>query len=188
MIPRVGTCHAQGPAAVARRRYGDRMTPDPKVISRSTVIAAPAQRVWELVCDLPRMGDYSPEAVGGSWVRGGGPAVGAVFRGRNARGLRRWSTRSRVVRCVPGREFAFDVRAAGFVAAEWGYDLEPLDDGCRLTETWTDRRNALLVVLGRLVTGVADRGSFTARSIEQTLARVKERAERQGDGAPRRPL
>jgi hypothetical protein len=151
-------------------------------VTRSTTIDAPAERVWELVSDLPRMGEYSPEAVGGAWVGGTGPALGAVFRGRNVRGLRRWSTRSRVVRCVPGRAFAFEVSAVGLVAAEWAYDVAPEGAGCRLTETWTDRRGPLLVRLGALVTGVADRKGFTAQSIEQTLARVKERAERQERG------
>jgi carbon monoxide dehydrogenase subunit G len=155
------------------------MATDPKVISRSTSIAAPPERVWALVSDLPSMGQYSPEAVGGSWVRGGGPALGSVFRGRNARGARRWSTRSEVVRCVPGREFAFQVSAVGMVAAEWAYDLEPEGAGCRLTETWTDRRGVLLATLGKLVTGVADRDGFTAQSIEQTIQGVKERAEQQ---------
>ena len=155
------------------------MATAPQVISRSTTIAAPAERVWALVSDLPRMGEFSPEAVGGAWVGGTGPALGAVFRGRNVRGLRRWSTRSKVVRCVPGEEFAFEVRAGGMAAAEWAYVLEPAGDGCRLTESWSDRRGALMVQLGKLVTGVSDRGAFTARSIEQTLERVKERAERQ---------
>lgn len=155
------------------------MAPAPAVISRSTTVDAPPERVWALVSDLPRMGEYSPEAAGGVWVRGGGPAVGSVFRGRNGRGARRWSTLSEVVRCVPGREFAFQVRAAGMVTAEWAYEVEPVGAGCRLTETWTDRRGALVSVLGKVVTGVADRSAFTTRSIEQTLERVKERAERQ---------
>lgn len=148
-------------------------------VSRSITVAAPAQRVWELVSDLPRMGEYSPEAAGGRWVRGAGPAPGAVFRGRNGRGLRRWSTRSRVLRAEPGQVFVFEVRAVGMVGAEWAYEIEPDAAGCRLTETWTDRRRRPLVALGRLVTGVADRRTFTAQSIEQTLERVKQRAERQ---------
>lgn len=155
------------------------MAPAPQVISRSTTIAAPPEQVWELVSDLPRMGEYSPEAVGGTWVHGTGPAVGAVFRGRNGQRARRWSTRSRVVRCVPGRQFAFEVSAGGMRAAEWAYEVQPTADGCVLTETWTDRRGALMVRLGALVTGVGDRSTFTAASIEQTLQRVKERAERQ---------
>lgn len=155
------------------------MTTAPATISCSTTVDAPAERVWALVSDLPRMGDYSPEAVGGRWVRGDGPAVGAVFRGRNGRGLRRWSTRSTVVRCAPGREFAFEVSAVGMVAAQWAYEIEPDGDGCRLTETWTDRRSGVMTALGKVVTGVADRSTFTRTSIEQTLQRVKERAERQ---------
>ena len=149
-------------------------------ISRSIDVAAPAERVWELVSDLPRMGEYSPENRGGSWSGGAtGPALGAVFRGRNRSGRRSWSTRSEVVRCERGRAFAFAVSAVGMPVAQWSYELEPTRDGCRLTETWTDRRGPLMVRLGKLTTGVADRAGFTAQSIEQTLARVKERAERQ---------
>lgn len=149
-------------------------------LSRSVVVAAPAQRVWELVSDLPVMGEYSPENAGGSWVGGAtGPAVGAQFRGRNRRGLHRWSTRCTVTRCDPGRSFAFAVSSVGLPVAEWGYELEPTPEGCRLTETWIDRRGRLITAAGRLVSGVPDRAAFTARSIEQTLERVKSRAERQ---------
>lgn len=154
------------------------MTTAPQTVSRSTTVAAPPQAVWELVSDLPGMGAFSPESTGGSWVGGAtGPAVGASFRGRNAAGRRRWSTRSTVVRSEPGRAFAFDVSAGGLPVAQWAYELEPTADGCRLTETWTDRRGRLMTVLGRLTTGVADRAGFTALSIEQTLDRVKQRAE-----------
>jgi hypothetical protein len=154
------------------------MPQGPQVVSGSTEVAAAPQRVWELVSDLPSMGEYSPENTGGAW-RGGatGPAPGAVFRGRNGKGLRRWSTTSTVTRCVPGREFAFTVRAAGLPVAEWSYEIEPVGDGCRVTETWTDRRGALITRLGGLTTGVADRAEFTAQSIEHTLRRVKARAE-----------
>jgi len=154
------------------------MVDDSGTLSRSTVVAAPPQRVWQIVSDLPGMGAFSPENTGGSW-RGGatGPAVSAVFLGRNRSGLRRWSTKSTVTRCEPGRAFAFAVSSVGLPVAEWSYDVEPEGDGCRLTETWRDRRGPLMIRLGRLVSGVGDRAEFTARSIEQTLQRVKERAE-----------
>ena len=45
------------------------------------VIAATPERVYELVSDLPRMGEWSPENTGGSWIKGAtGPAVGAKFK------------------------------------------------------------------------------------------------------------
>lgn len=154
-----------------------------RTLSRSTSVEAPPQRVWDLVTDLPRMGEFSPENVGGSWVGAApGPALGAVFRGRNRRGAHRWSTRCTVTRCEPGRAFAFAVSSLGLPVAEWAYELEPTPEGCRLTETWTDRRGALVTAAGRLISGVGDRAGFTATSIEQTLARVKAQAEQQ-DGA-----
>lgn len=150
------------------------------MIARTVEVAAPVDRVWELVSDLPRMGEFSPENQGGSWQRGAtGPAVGAGFRGRNRSGRRRWSTRCTVTRCEPGRSFAFAVSAVGMPVAEWSYDLQPTATGCTLTETWRDRRSGLMSWLGRRTTGVQDRTSFTATSIEQTLARIKGRAEQE---------
>ncbi len=147
-------------------------------VSRSVDIAAPADRVWEIVSDLPGMGSLSPESTGGVWADGAGPALDAVFRGTNAQGSRTWSTRSRVVRCEPGREFAFEVSSVGLPVAQWSYELAATPDGgCRVTETWQDRRGRLVGLAGRLMTGVQDREAFTANSIETTLARVKAKAE-----------
>jgi hypothetical protein len=150
---------------------------DPTV-SRSTEIAAPAEQVWSLVSDLPGMGRFSPESTGGSWSRGSGPEVGAVFRGRNAQGRRRWSTRSTVVEAEPGRCFSFDVSSVGLAVARWRYDLAPTSEGCRLTETWVDRRGRLMRLLGTAVSGVQDRQAYAATSIEHTLQEVKAAAEK----------
>ena len=147
-------------------------------VTRSVDIDAPAEHVWKIVSDLPGMGSLSPENTGGSWADGGGPVLGAVFRGTNAQGSRTWSTRSRVVRCEPGRAFAFDVSSVGLPVAQWSYELAATPaGGCRVTETWQDRRGRLVGLAGRLLTGVQDREAFTAVSIETTLARVKARAE-----------
>ena len=155
------------------------MTTTPsRALSRSTTIAASPERVFELVSDLPGMGRFSPENAGGRWLGGAtGPAVGVAFRGRNQRGLHRWSTRCAVTRCEPGRAFAFSVSSMGLAVADWAYDIAAEGAGCRLTETWTDRRGALITAAGRLVSGVADRSAFTAESIERTLAGVKQAAE-----------
>ncbi len=148
-------------------------------VSRSTRIAAPAEEVWVMLSDLPSMGDRSPENVGGRWTGGAtGPAVGATFKGSNQRGWRRWSTVVEVVRSVPGSEFAFSVKVFGMRVADWAYDVTPEGtDSCSVTETWTDRRGPLLLRVGPLLTGVADREAFTASSIETTLASLKTRAE-----------
>ncbi len=147
-------------------------------ISRSTDIAASPDAVWALVSDLPAMGRFSPENTGGSWQGGAArPALGARFRGANKRGARRWSTSVVVSRCEPGRAFAFDVSSLGLKVANWSYDVEPTATGCRLTESWDDRRGRLVKTGGKLLTGVGDRESYAATSMEQTLAAVKQAAE-----------
>ena len=140
-------------------------------------VDAPAEQVWALVSDLPGMGAFSPENRGGRWVGGKGPELGAVLIGTNGSGLRRWSTRSTVVRCEPGRAFAFDVSFLRAPVARWSYELEPTPTGCRLTESWQDRRGSLFARTAGLTTGVSDRAAFTATSIERTLQGIKRKAE-----------
>src|SRR5271156_1062152 len=85
-------------------------------------IAAPPEKVWALVSDLPRMGEWSPENAGGKWVKGAsGPALGAVFEGTNKNGFRRWSTVVTVVACEPGVVFEFAVTSGPFAVASWRY-------------------------------------------------------------------
>ena len=52
--------------------------------SVSIEIETPPERVYELVSDVTRMGDWSPECTSCSWTDGAtGPAVGARFKARN---------------------------------------------------------------------------------------------------------
>ncbi|WP_158891338.1 SRPBCC family protein [Amycolatopsis anabasis] len=150
-------------------------------ISRSVEIAAEPDVVWSLVTDLPGMGAFSPENIGGRWLGGAtGPALGAEFRGVNRNGRKRWETTARVIACRPGRLFTFDVRAPiGVRVSRWSYEITPAGDGCVLTENWY-RVGSWFVrrFLGPRVTGRADRPGFNVESIEHTLAAVKARAER----------
>ena len=43
-------------------------------------IAAPPEAVWDLISDVTRMGDWSPECYRCTWLDGGtGPRAGARF-------------------------------------------------------------------------------------------------------------
>src|SRR3954471_11706358 len=149
-------------------------------VSVSREMAAPADQVWALVTDLPRMGEWSPENDGGAWVKGAtGPAVGARFKGDNSNGKKSWTTDARVTVCEPGRAFGFDVSAVGLAVSSWIYALEPTGDGtgCTVTETWTDCRGAIARFFSKSASGVEDRAAFTRESIETTLANIAAIAE-----------
>src|SRR4051794_1621929 len=142
----------------------------PRTFSVSRDIDAPADVVWSLVADLPRMGEWSPEATGGTWVKGAsGPAVGASFKGTNANGKRHWSTNATLTECDPGRSFVFEVSSVGLAVATWAYTFEPTDDGCTVTETWTDRRGRIATFFGGPTSGIKDRAEHNRAGMVQTL-------------------
>lgn len=145
----------------------------------TVVIAAPPERVWALVTDIARVGEWSPEAVAGEWLDGATvAAVGARFEGSNRRGKTRWSTTCEVV-AADGREFAFATGSVAKPGTLWRYRLEPAEDGTRLTESFE-----LVKHLGfgsrlvtRMTTGVRDRRSDLEDGVRTTLANLKRVAE-----------
>jgi uncharacterized protein YndB with AHSA1/START domain len=103
-------------------------------------IAAPPDRVWDLVSDVTRIGEFSPETFEAEWLDGAtGPRPGARFRGhvrRNGRGPVYWTTCT-VTAAEPEREFAFSVAGLGGATANtWSYSLEPVEDGTDATESF----------------------------------------------------
>ncbi|HEY9415265.1 MAG TPA: SRPBCC family protein [Pseudonocardia sp.] len=152
------------------------MTDNPTVAS-STHIAASAETVYGLVSDLTRMGEWSPEATGGEWVGGPGPAVGVKFKGTNAHGAKSWKTVVKVTDASAPSRFAFSNGLGPLVVAEWIYEIAPVADGCELTESWIDRRGPIIGFIGKHLTGVDDRIAHTRSMIEKTLAGIKATAE-----------
>jgi len=141
-------------------------------------IAAPPERVWELVSDVSKIGRYSPETFEAEWLDGAtGPAVGAKFRGhvkRNGRGPIYWTTCA-VSACVPGREFAFGVGPVDEPLNVWRYELTPAGDGTDVTESFALADTALLrlywALLGRA------RGRTNRNGMRATLERIKAELE-----------
>jgi uncharacterized protein YndB with AHSA1/START domain len=147
----------------------------------STQIDAPAAQVYELVADLTRMGDWSPECKRVEWLGGAHePKPGARFKGHNQRGARRWSTKGTIVKAEPGHEFAYDIATVfSLPVARWTYRVDPAGDGaCTLTESWEDLRGGFATFIGNLATGVSNRKEHNTDGMRETLARIKAAAER----------
>jgi uncharacterized protein YndB with AHSA1/START domain len=134
---------------------------------------APPERVWELVSDVTRIGEFSPETFEAEWLDGAtGPATGARFRGhvkRNGRGPTYWTTCT-ITECEPNRTFAFAVGTGGAVN-NWKFQLEPSGDGTLVTESF---RLADVLPL-RIYWAAAGRwrGKTNQRGMTTTLERMK---------------
>jgi len=144
-------------------------------------VDAPPERVYDLVTDVTRMGEWSPETVSCTWLDGaGGPALGARFKGVNRRGVFRWSTKPRVVALEPGREFAFTTEFAGLELVRWTYRFDPDGDGTRVTESFEMVRDEPIVVdlAMRWLMRIKDRKADLESAMHTTLTRIKAAAER----------
>jgi uncharacterized protein YndB with AHSA1/START domain len=143
----------------------------------SVTIAAPPERVWELVSDVTKMGEYSPSNTGAKWVGGAkGPAVGAKFIGFNKRGLARWITRCEVTECERPSRFAFKVAENKL---QWGFRVEPNGEGTVLTQ-WRNRAEPTPAV-ARAAAKMIFRGKIDEEmtdGMRGTLEAIKRAAEK----------
>ncbi|MBV8304969.1 MAG: SRPBCC family protein [Acidimicrobiia bacterium] len=148
-------------------------------IEESIDIAAPPERLYDMVSDLSRMGEWSPENEGGKWLGGAtGAAPGARFKARNHNGKRRWSSTAIIRTADRGREVSWESTAMGMKIALWRYRFEPNGNGgTRVTEFTEDRRGALMNTMAPLATGVHDRADLNRRNMRATLEQLKKAAE-----------
>jgi uncharacterized protein YndB with AHSA1/START domain len=147
--------------------------------SVTVFMAAPAALIWDLVADVTRIGEFSPETFEAEWLPGlDGPGTGSRFRGhvrRNGRGPVYWTTCT-VTASEPGREFAFSVGSAGGrVLNNWRYQFQPRDGGTDVTESF-ELPGQLMIRLYWLVAGRA-RGRTNLAGMRATLDRLKAAAE-----------
>ncbi len=151
----------------------------PLTYSDSVVVAATPEALYGMVCDITRMGQWSPVTTSCWWDEGDGPEVGAWFTGRNeAPGRDPWETRCQVAAADPGREFAFIV---GGTWARWGYTFAPVSGGTEVTESWEMLPDGLERFEQRFgdeaAVQVRDRYETARQGIAATLAAIRQAAE-----------
>lgn len=143
-------------------------------------VDVPAGKLYDMVSDVTRMGEWSPETVRCQWIGGAtGPTHGARFKGTNKRGIFRWSTKPEVVVADRGREFAFVTKSRG-PSTKWTYRLEPAPDGGTvLVESFetVDDGSAMLALIERYLMRIDDRRADLEAGMRRTLERIKAVAE-----------
>lgn len=140
-------------------------------------IAAPPEVVYDLVSDITRMGEWSPEATGGKWLRGGTGNVGDWFEGVSETTERPpWHRECEVAAAERGRDFTFVVGGVEANCTWWSYEMEPTDEGTRLTEYWwfVNKTPGFAAATDEQVAG---RIAFTETMLHDTVAALKTASE-----------
>ncbi|KAA8963436.1 SRPBCC family protein [Mycobacterium sp.] len=138
-------------------------------------IKAPVTKVWELVSDLRRMPEWSPQC---RWMKPLGPVrPGTRTLNLNRRGLLFWPTTSTLTEVIPQQKLAFKIPLNGAV---WSYELQPIPEGTRLVETRHAENGvkAISTLTANTLLGGAD--SFDREMLDgmnASLAKIKSAAE-----------
>lgn len=147
------------------------------LLEDSIEIDAAPEKVWALISDLRRMGEWSPQAR--KVILRGPVKLGATMLNINRAGWKVWPTRTKVVQLEANKEIAFKVLDNGTV---WSYSLEPTAAGTKLTERRVAKDGKTTPVSAFLVDKVlGGNDNFEAdlrAGIRQTLEGIKAAAER----------
>jgi Polyketide cyclase / dehydrase and lipid transport len=158
--------------------------------SAEIVIDAAPEQVYDLVADVTRTPELSPEVVAVRWLDGATePTVGARFEAvnRSTTSGRRWRNRPVVVVADRGREFAFRRTEPFSGTVVWRYRFAPVDGGTRVVESYEFERPVSRIgwfVIEKLFKDVDRRGALQ-RGMRATLERLRATAE--AARTPRRP-
>lgn len=119
--------------------WGDSEKPLRRVQMENTVtvtVDADIDEVWNVVCDVTRVGEWSHECVGAAWLGDSTSATpGARFRGRNRSGMFRWGRVCEVVSAVPYELTWRTVPTPLYPdSSEWRITLDKVDGGTTISQ------------------------------------------------------
>lgn len=155
----------------------------------SRVIDAAPQVIYDLISDVTRTPEYSPEVVKCTWIKGAtGPAAGARFKAINHAGrVPDWPNKPIVTIAEPGRVFAFERTEVGGGTIEWRYVLEAQGTGTHVTESYTVLKqvNMLGWFIIDTLAGLKDRRSDLHNGMAESLDRIAKIVEETNNPANR---
>jgi hypothetical protein len=152
-------------------------------------IEASPEQVYDLVADVTRTPEFSPEVLRCTWLDGAtGPAVGARFLAVNkVEKGRPWKNRPVVTVAERGKEFAFSRTEPLAGTLVWRYRFEPEGTGTRVTESYevTKPLTRLAWFFINRVFGGSNRKETLHAGMEQTLQRLRDAAQTHASPAQR---
>jgi len=143
-------------------QYGER--PEPAAVNESlfasfavsewTEVACAPDGAWDLITDIERIGEFSPECIDAKWIDGASePGVGARFEGTNHVVTTyqdeeidfTWIRVCTVTAATRPTLFAYAVgdRFDATPACDWEVQIEPTANGCRITQRFQHRPQGL---------------------------------------------
>lgn len=147
-------------------------------LEQSVQIAASPTRVWELVSDVCRMPEWSPQVTSTRLRAGNELGLGAEFTNRNREGELEWTTHAEIVRFVPEEHLSFRIAENWAV---WSFRLEPNADGGTILTQTRDTPDGISELSQELTDGFfGGQEPFRATlkaGMQQTLERLKAAAE-----------
>jgi uncharacterized protein YndB with AHSA1/START domain len=151
------------------------MAMDGDTVSVERVIAAPAEQIFDLLADASKH-----QVIDGSGAvkapKAGAPerlGLGSTFGMSMKMGIG-YSMVNEVIEYEDGKRIAWQARPPGFMGKIsggriWRYELEPVDGGTKVRETWDvsqDHNRALLKI--------GPTPKATMRNMEKTLDRIED--------------
>lgn len=136
------------------------------------VVAARPDKVWSVVSDPTRVGEWSHECWGAEWLDGAhAPVPGARFRGRNRAGWVRWSRVSEIVSVDPPREMVWRTVPTWRIpdSTEWRIQVAPDPAGTWIAQSFQVLRAPRLLDLlyARLVPRHQDRDARLVEDLQR---------------------
>jgi hypothetical protein len=138
-------------------------------------IDADAGALYDLVADVTRTPEWSPEVISCAWLDGAATAAaGARFTARNRRRWFTWSNQPVVETADRGREFAFTRTERGGGTLRWSYRFEPATTGTSVALAYQVLRPVpvSLHVILRLLFGVRDLRADLHANMQTSLRRL----------------
>ncbi len=134
-------------------------------------VEADVDAVWNVVRDVTRVGEWSHECVGASWLDGSrGAEPGARFRGRNRSGLLRWGRKCEIVSADPYELVWTTIPTVLYRdSSEWRISLETVDTGTRITQQFRVLRapKILAVLFALMIPGHRDRTAALVEDLQR---------------------